>query len=204
MLGEFESMNSPRHLLTRDLVLHRSVIIFLLWFFGQATKAQDSEVAGGQPAPSALSSAIFNYLNMAGTETAANFKPLTQSERTRRYSKSLINPIMYFKAALSAGIDHANDKPYEWEQSASGYGKRIANITGQYAIQRTVTFGLASLLHEDNRYFGSGKKSFWPRTGYAISSSVLARGRQREAVSFSLSDRRFRGGGVYFARVAAS
>src|SRR3954469_14438685 len=46
---------------------------------------------------------------------------------------------------------------------------------GQYAIQRTVTFGASSLLHEDNRYFLSGKKGIWRRTGYALSSSILAR-----------------------------
>jgi len=57
----------------------------------------------------------------------------------------------------------------------SGYGKRFANIVGQYTIQRTVTFGLDSLLHEDNRYFNSGKSGIWPRTGYAVASGILAR-----------------------------
>src|SRR5262249_27259066 len=50
-----------------------------------------------------------------------------------------------------------------------------ANITGQYSIQRTVTFGLGSVLHEDNRYFNSGKKGLWQRTGYAVASGILAR-----------------------------
>ena len=112
---------------------------------------------------------------MAGTQKAADFRPLSQSERNRIYLKSLINPILYFKAGLSGAIDHANDKPKEWEQGASGYGKRVANIAGQYGIQRTVTFGLSTLFHEDNRYFGSGKKGFWNRVGYAVSTSILAR-----------------------------
>jgi hypothetical protein len=30
-------------------------------------------------------------------------------------------------------------------------------------------------LHEDTRYFNSGKQGFWPRTGYALSSGILAR-----------------------------
>jgi hypothetical protein len=38
-----------------------------------------------------------------------------------------------------------------------------------------VTFGLGSVLHEDNRYFNSGKKGFWSRTGYAVASGILAR-----------------------------
>ena len=118
---------------------------------------------------------LFNYLNMAGTKKAAEFRPLTQKQRTQLYLKTMINPLGYGKAAFSAGIDQWKDKPEEWEQGASGYGKRYANILGQYSIQRTATYGLASLLHEDNRYFNSGKKGFWRRTGYALSSAVLAR-----------------------------
>jgi hypothetical protein len=49
-----------------------------------------------------------------------------------------------------------------------------------------VTFGLSSALHEDNRYFNSGKKGFWPRTTYALASGILARhddGRRKFSVS---------------------
>jgi len=118
---------------------------------------------------------LFNYLNMAGTKKATEFRPLTQEERTQIYLKTMVNPLGYGKASFSAGVDQWKDKPEEWEQGASGYGKRFANIIGQYSIQRTVTYGLASLLHEDNRYFNSGKKGFWPRAGYALCSAVLAR-----------------------------
>jgi hypothetical protein len=118
---------------------------------------------------------LFNYLNMAGTVKASEFQPLTQSERTQIYLKTMVNPLGYLKAGFSAGIDQWKDKPSEWEQGASGYGKRFANIVGQYSIQRTVTFGLGSVLHEDNRYFNSGKKGLWSRTGYALASGILAR-----------------------------
>jgi hypothetical protein len=118
---------------------------------------------------------LFNYLNMAGTTKASDFQPLTQKERTKLYLKTMVNPLGYLKAGFSAGIDQWNDKPPEWEQGASGYGKRFANILGQYSIQRTVTFGLSSALHEDNRYFNSGKNGLWSRTGYAAASGILSR-----------------------------
>src|SRR5262249_24507039 len=118
---------------------------------------------------------LFNYLNMAGAEKDSDFQPLTQKQRTQIYLKTMINPLGYLKAGFSAGIDQWNEKPAEWEQGASGYGKRFANILGQYSIQRTVTFGLASVLHEDNRYFNSGKHGFWSRTGYSLASGILAR-----------------------------
>jgi hypothetical protein len=112
----------------------------------------------------------------------------------------MANPLGYGKAAFSAGIDQWKDKPEEWEQGASGYGKRFANIVGQYSIQRATTYGLSSLLHEDNRYFNSGKKGFWPRTGYALSSAVLAR-RDDGTRSISISQLGGVAAGAFVARL---
>ncbi len=117
---------------------------------------------------------LFDYLNMTSAKSA-EFRPLTQSERNRLFGKSLINPLWYLRAALSAGQNQWKDIPQEWEQGVSGYGKRYADIMGQYSIRKTVTYGLESAFHEDNRYFASGQKSFWPRTGYALKSSLMAR-----------------------------
>src|SRR4051812_47653254 len=80
-----------------------------------------------------------SYLNMAGTQTAKDFRPLTQGERTGLYLRSLVNPWGFAKAALSTGIDQWHNKPQEWGQGWKPYGQRFANIEGQYAIQKTVT-----------------------------------------------------------------
>jgi len=112
---------------------------------------------------------------MAGSEESKSFRALTQRERNHLYLRNMINPLSFVRVASSAGIDQAKDKPDEWEQGASGYGKRFANIFSQYTIQRTVTYGLGSVLHEDNRYFNSGKHEFWPRAQYAFASGILAR-----------------------------
>jgi hypothetical protein len=118
---------------------------------------------------------VFDYLNLANQGKVRKFHPLTQKERNSMFARSLINPVWYLKAAASAGANQWTDTPKEWEQGASGYGKRFGDIMGQYAIRKTVMFGFESLLHEDNRYFGSGKEGFWPRAGYALSSGFLAR-----------------------------
>jgi len=146
--------------------------------FAPLVAAQDQDSVTAEQKSSGVSRGIdhlFNYLNMAGTTKASDFRPLTQRERTQIYLKTMVNPLGYLKAGFSAGIDQSKDKPSEWEQGASGYGKRFANILGQYSIQRTVTFSLGSALHEDNRYFNSGKKGLWSRTGYAVASGILAR-----------------------------
>jgi len=155
-----------------------------------SASAQDSSTPAQDTTPTGAHQRfvrnIFDLLNMAGAQQASSFRPLTQQERNRLYFRSMVNPLSVVRVAASAGIDQAKDKPEEWEQGASGYGKRFANIFSQYTIQRTVTFGLGSALHEDNRYFNSGKKEFWPRTRYALASGILARrddGTRRLSVS---------------------
>ena len=96
--------------------------------------AQDQTSPSVAPKSGATATGIdylFNYLNMAGTRTARNFRPMTERERVHLYFKTMTNPFGYVKAGLSAGIDQWEDKPFEWEQGASGYGKRYANILGQ-------------------------------------------------------------------------
>jgi hypothetical protein len=165
-------------------VCHRVCILLVVIVVSSAVHAQDqSHTAQEQmdigsnsnQSGSNFSHAVLNLLNMAGTEKSKEFRPMTQPERNRLYFRTMVNPLSFARCAFSAGIDQAKDKPAEWEQGASGYGKRFANIWGQYSTQRTVTYGLGSALHEDNRYFNSGRKGFWPRTGYALTSGILAR-----------------------------
>ena len=149
-------------------------VLFILPLTVAAQNRDTTTQENSNPTPRGIGY-LFNYLNMAGTEKASDFRPLHQKERTQLYVETMINPLGYVKAAFSAGLDQWQDKPSEWEQGISGYGKRYINITAQYSIQRTITFGLSSALHEDNRYFNSGQRGFWRRTRYALMSGFMAR-----------------------------
>ncbi len=163
--------------------MYRSVVI--LWMMialssvvhaqSQSQPAQDQTEVSSKQRSSGFIQDVTNLLNMAGGKKSSEFRPMTQHERNRLYFSTMVNPLSFVRCAASAGIDQAKDKPVEWEQGGSAYGKRFANILGQYSIQRTVTYGLGSALHEDNRYFNSGRQGFWPRTGYALASGILAR-----------------------------
>lgn len=150
----------------------------LIFVLAQTVSAQTQDSGNRQENPNPVSRGagfLFNYLHMAGTQKASDFRPLSQQERTHLYVETMINPFGYIKTAFSAGIDHWRDKPPEWQQGMSGYGKRYVNILAQYSIQRTVTYGLSSSLREDNRYFNSGRQGFWTRTRYAVMSGLMAR-----------------------------
>lgn len=55
-----------------------------------------------------------------------------------------------------------------------GYGKRFASSFGQKAVNRSIRIGLNGVLHEDPRYFTSGRSGIWGRTLYAVSQTFVA------------------------------
>lgn len=166
-----------------------------------ATPAQESDPSQSTvQIEKKLGGNVFNLLNMAGTRTAADFTPMNQRSRNQLFVATMTNPLSFARVAFSAGLDQWNNKPSEWGQGSEGYGRRYANIFGQYSIQRTVSFALSSALDEDNRYFNSGKKGFLPRTWYAIESGFLARHRDGHR-TFSFSQVGGVAAGAFIARI---
>ncbi|HXJ41068.1 MAG TPA: hypothetical protein VNH18_17430 [Bryobacteraceae bacterium] len=105
---------------------------------------------------------------------AGDFVPLTGSERATLYAYSLFGPKAFVFSAAQAGFNQLRNSPREWGQGAEGYGRRYGSAYAQHVINATVANGIAFGLHEDNRYFKSGKTGMG-RVGYAITSAFLAR-----------------------------
>jgi len=103
------------------------------------------------------------------------FAPMTRSERLSRYVLGLADYESVLRSAASAGIAQAGNTPKEWRGGGEAYGKRIGNAYAEHVINRTVQYGLAAALHEDNRYFVSGQTGFGRRIKYAVASTLLAR-----------------------------
>ena len=108
------------------------------------------------------------------SSTAAVYTPMTQGERTKYYLAHTFSAESVLRSATGAAILQGLNTPSEWGQGAEGYGLRFANSWGQHFIRSTFMFGASSVLHEDNRYFQSGKSGFWPRFKYAVASTFLA------------------------------
>jgi hypothetical protein len=109
------------------------------------------------------------------TSPAAEFSPLTNSERFRNYVVGLVDYESILRATVSAGINQATNTPKEWGGGAEAYGERVGNAFGVHVIHRTLQYGISAALHEDNRYFVSGQTGFWRRTKYAVKNTFLAR-----------------------------
>jgi hypothetical protein len=107
--------------------------------------------------------------------TAADFAPMTRTERLRQYLTGLVDPESILRVAASSGIRQAENSPKEWGGGAEAYGERFGEAFAQHVIRRTLQSGTAAALHEDNRYFASGETGFFRRAKYAIASTFLAR-----------------------------
>jgi hypothetical protein len=107
--------------------------------------------------------------------TRTPLSPLTASERARLYVSCLINPFSFAESAVSAGFGQWRDRPSEWREGSAGYGRRFASSFAQHATEETLNFGLASLLHEDNRFVPSGRTKLPSRVLYALESTFQSR-----------------------------
>jgi hypothetical protein len=120
---------------------------------------------------------------MVGPSTPSK---LSEKDRFRLYVVSTAGPVPLIGEALGAGISQWDNSPKEWGQGWDAYGQRYGSNLAYNAVRQTITYGTSYVFKEDNRYFASQKHGFWPRTGYAILSTVTARnpeGRQTFSVS---------------------
>ena len=101
--------------------------------------------------------------------------PMDQRERFHQYLEDLSRPSFVIGVAATAGLGQWENSPKEWMQGSEGYSKRLGDAFAQHIMMETMMFGAASTLHEDNRYFPSGKSGFGGRLKYAIASTFLAR-----------------------------
>jgi hypothetical protein len=106
----------------------------------------------------------------------------TRRERVNRYVKSTVGPFSLINAAVSAGLNQWRDNPEEWEQGASGYGKRFASSFGRHAIQQTVIYGLDSAMGWDTGFKRSERKGFFPRMKDALAENITSRNRSGKRV----------------------
>lgn len=141
--------------------------------FASSSAAQP---ASDPAAPSQVKTPSSDRLIVKGLRLLQPAEPsrLTERMRFKGYLQNTFGPIPLTTAVVGAGFSHLLDSPTEWERGGSGYGKRVGNSLGFNAVRQTIAYGVSYAFQEDNRYFASGKKGFWPRTLYAATSPVMA------------------------------
>jgi hypothetical protein len=103
-----------------------------------------------QALPSAPSSVPYGR-----TGAMVNGRPYrkpTAREDLRAYEHELVGPRPFIAAAIRSGIEQIRPVPIGWGQDFPGYAQRYGSAYGEEAIDSSVRFGLAGVLHEDVRY----------------------------------------------------
>jgi hypothetical protein len=117
--------------------------------------------------------ALPNFLTL---ENAGQVPPLTTAEKFKVTARTTFDPVEYLWIGALAGIGQAENSEPSFGQGAAGYAKRYGMQFADGAIENFMSKAIfPSLLHQDPRYFQSGKGSFLRRVRYAASRIVITR-----------------------------
>jgi hypothetical protein len=120
-----------------------------------------------------------------GCAQPAAVTPEELRPRLHRLLLSIVGPVPLAAEALSAGIGQSLNSPREWGQGASGFADRFGNDLGYNAVRQSLTFGLATGLHEDTRYVRSNKHGLMPRAAHAVASVFNTRNEEGDNVFYA-------------------
>jgi hypothetical protein len=107
----------------------------------------------------------------------APYSPLTVKQKFKLFARETVDPFTFAGAAMGAGLSHADNDDPLYGQGGGAYAERFGAAVADIATQNFFSdFLLASLLHEDPRYFRRGPEySLLSRTGYALSRIAITR-----------------------------
>jgi hypothetical protein len=100
----------------------------------------------------------------------ALYRKPTRHEDLVAYRHELYGPRPFISAAIRSAIEQGRDRPVGWGQDFPGYAQRYGSAYAEFAIDSSVRFGLAGVLHEDVRYLICHQCS----AGAKIENAVLA------------------------------
>ncbi len=118
---------------------------------------------------------IPNYLTVENPELKV--RPLTPKEKFNLFAKETVDPFTFVASAAGAALSQIDNDNPKYGHGAGPYAERfgaaMADVTTQNFFSDVM---LATLLHEDPRYFRRGPEfRFWYRVGYALSRVVVTR-----------------------------
>jgi hypothetical protein len=102
-------------------------------------------------------------------------QPLTVEQKFGLFYKETVDPFTAVAAAAGAALSQAGNGDPKYGRGSGAYGKRFAAAVADVSTQNFFSDAvMASILHEDPRYFRRGSEyGLWQRVGYALSRVVI-------------------------------
>jgi hypothetical protein len=108
-------------------------------------------------------------------EQAAAYHQPTKGDRVAWVLDSTVGYQSLAIGLFPAAFGTAEDKPYEYHGTFSGYFKRYGMRLAGLGTSNTMEAGLGAIWHEDPRYFRVPDQPFRERVRHAVKLTVLAR-----------------------------
>jgi hypothetical protein len=103
--------------------------------------------------------------------------PLSPKQKLHLGLKVLLDPATFAAVGIAAGIQQKRNSYYQYGQGSEGFAKRFGAEYATAADSVLITSVVAnSVLHQDPRYFYSGKGTTAQRVWYALKSAFRAKG----------------------------
>jgi len=109
-------------------------------------------------------------LSAAGAE-----EEFQQPSPEKSFAQQTFGVGTYVRAGAATLAGEITNSPEEWGRGADGVGRRFASAFGKHLIHTSTEFSVATLRHEDLRYFPAETKGFGSRLRHALLSTVVAR-----------------------------
>ena len=103
--------------------------------------------------------------------------PLTPKQKWTLAFKETVDPFNIASAAMTAGFSQMGNETPKYGEGGAAYGKRFGAAIADFGTQNFFSAGvLATLLHQDPRYFRKGPgSSILRRVAYSVSRVVITR-----------------------------
>jgi hypothetical protein len=99
---------------------------------------------------------------------ATHSGPISSGQKFKLFVNNSLSGAAVLGSVVSAGFAQATDSHDGYGQGADGFAKRFGSAMARNATSNFVgTYALASVLHQDPRFFVSGKEGFRDRVKYA-------------------------------------
>lgn len=103
--------------------------------------------------------------------------PLSAKQKFHLSLRTLVDPATFAAVGITAGIQQERNSYHQYGQGSEGYGKRFGAAYATASTNLLITSVLAdSVLHQDPRYFYSGRGTKAQRAWYAIESAFRTKG----------------------------
>lgn len=144
---------------------------------GRTPQANDKDKNSKSTSNGTSNDRLFYALpNFLSVESAGKLPPMTTKQKFAVVTRGSFDYIQVPWYAFLSAISQAENSEPGFGQGWGGYGKRFAASFADGTIENYMTGAiLPSILHQDPRFYQSGKGSFMRRAFYAASRNIVTR-----------------------------